>query len=134
MDRKIGGITLRELLGVAILALLLVAGLLSAWYLSRQITSMASTVEDGSWLALSGQWENAKELAGSVRQDWEKGWRFRAAFTDHTYLEEIDGLFRDLTVYSAAGERTDFARTCALLAERLEAIAASARLSWWNVL
>lgn len=134
MDRKIRGITLRELLGVAILALLLVAGLLSAWYLNRQITSMASTVEDSSWLALSGQWENAKELIGASRQDWEKGWRFRAAFADHTYLEEIDGLFRELTVYSAAGERTEFARVCALLAERLEAIASSARLSWWNVL
>ena len=134
MDRKIGGITLRELLGVAILALLLVAGLLSAWYLNRQITSMASTVEDSSWLALSGQWDNAKELTSSARQDWEKGWRFRAVFSDHTYLEEIDGLFRELTVYSAAGERTDFARACALLAERLEAMASSARLSWWNVL
>ena len=134
MDRKIGGITLRELLGVAILALLLVVGLLSAWYLNRQLTSMATTAEDSSWLALSGQWENAKELIGSSRQDWEKEWRFRAVFADHTYLEEIDGLFQELTVYSAAGERTEFARTCALLAERLEAIASSARLSWWNVL
>ena len=134
MDRKIRGITLRELLGVAILALLLVAGLLSAWYLNRQMESMASTAEDSSWLALSGQWENAREQIGVARQDWEKGWRFRAAFADHTYLEEIDGLFQELTVYSAAGERTEFARICVLLAERLEAIAFSARLSWWNVL
>lgn len=134
MDRKIGGITVRELLGMGLLALLLMSGLLSAWYLSRQPDEMASAMEDSTWLVLSGQWENAKELAVSVRQDWEKNWRFRAAFADHTHLDEINGLFREMTIYGAAGEQTEFARICALLSEKLEALASSARLSWWNVL
>lgn len=134
MDRKIGGMTVRELLGMGLLAVLLLSGILSAWFLSRQPEEMASAMEDGVWFALSGQWENAKNLAASVRQDWEKGWRFRAVFADHTHLEEIDALFRELTVYEAAGEQTDFARICALLSEKLKAMASSARLSWWNVL
>lgn len=134
MDRKSRGMIPRELLGLAILAALLLAGLLSSWHLNRQHRAMANAMEDSTWLALSGQWENAKESASAARQNWEKGWRFRAAFADHGPMEEIDGLFRELTVYSAAGERTEFSRTCTLLAEKLEAMASSARLSWWNVL
>ena len=134
MDRKIGGVTLRELLGVGILAALLILGFLCSWYLSRQPDEMSSAMDDACWLALSGQWKNARDLSASTRQSWEKGWRFRAAFADHTYLEEIDGLFQELTVYAAAGEQTDFARTCALLAEKLKALASSACFSWWNVL
>ena len=134
MDRKIGAMTLRELLGVGILVGLLLCGLWSAWYINRQHSTMATVMENSSWLALSGQWENAKELAVSVRQDWEKGWRYRAAFADHAHLEEIDTLFRELTVHSAAGEHTDFARICAVLTEKLKALAASQQFSWWNVL
>ena len=134
MDRQIGGITLRELLGAGLLVLLLLLGLLSAWYLNRQSSAMAAALEDSTWLALSGQWENAKEMSASVRQDWEKGWRLRAAFADHANLEEIDGLFREMMIYGAADERTEFSRTCALLAEKLKAMADSARFSWWNVL
>ena len=134
MDRKIRGMTARELMGLGILAALLIAGLLSAWNQNRQHRAMANVMEDSTWLALSGQWENAKESASAARQNWEKGWRFRAAFADHGPIEEIDSLFRELTVYSAAGERTEFSRTCTLLAEKLEAMASSARLSWWNVL
>ena len=134
MDRQIGGITLRELLGAGLLVLLLLLGLLSAWYLNRQSSAMAAALEDSSWLALSGQWENAKEMSASVRQDWEKGWRLRAAFADHANLEEIDGLFREMMIYGAADERTEFSRTSALLAEKMKAMADSARFSWWNVL
>ena len=134
MGRKIGGITLRELLGMGLLTGLLLAGLLSAWYLSRQHTAMSSAMEECTWLALSGQWENGKEKAEAVRQTWEKSWIIFAAFSDHGPMEEIDALFRELAVYGAAGERTDFARTCAVLTDKLEAMASSARFSWWNVL
>lgn len=133
MDRK-RGITGRELAGPVILVMLLLAGMLSAWYLNRQHTAMAEAMEDSSWMALSGQWENAGELAMSVRQDWEKDWRLRAVMTDHSPMEEIDTLFRELTVYEAAGERTEFARSCAVLAEKLKSIASSGGFSWWNVL
>lgn len=134
MDRQIGGMTLRELLGAGLLVILLLAGLLSAWYLNRQSSAMAAALEDSTWMALSGQWESAKEMSASARRDWEKGWRIRAAFADHANLEEIDGLFRETVIYAAAGERTEFSRTCALLVEKLRAMADSARFSWWNVL
>ena len=133
MDRK-RGINGRELAGPAILVLLLLAGMLAAWYLNRHHTAMAEKMEDSSWMALSGQWENAGELAMSVRRDWEKGWRLRAVVTDHSPMEEIDSLFWELTVYEAAGERMEFARICSILAEKLRSIAAAGGFSWWNVL
>lgn len=133
MDRK-RGVNLRELFGAVILVLLLLAGMLSAWYMDRQHRAMAEAMEESSWMALSGQWANAGEKAMSVRRDWEKGWRIRAALADHAPMEEIDSLFRELTVYEAAGERTDFAQVCAVLAEKLKSIASSGGFSWWNVL
>lgn len=134
MDRKIGKLTLRELTGFVLLALLLTAGLLSAWLLDRQQQEIGKTLEDSLWLALSGQWENARNTADSAREIWEDRWQLWAVFADHSPMEEIDSLFSELTVYGAAGERTDFARTCAILARKMEAMGAAHRLRWWNVL
>ena len=134
MDRKIGGLTLRELTGFALLVALLLGGLFSSWDMSRRHDGIARTLEEGTWLALSGQWENARNAAEKARQEWGRGRHHRAAFADHTPLEEIDGLFAELMVYAAVGERAEFARTCAALEERLDALGDAHRASWWNIL
>lgn len=134
MDRKVGAVSVRELTGAALLLLLLLAGLLSSWYMGRQHGELAKTLEDSAWLALSGQWENARKTADDARKTWEKGWNFRAVFGDHTPIEEIEDLFGELTIYGAAGERTEFARVCAALSSRMKAMGDAHQLSWWNVL
>ena len=134
MDRKIRGLTLRELTGFALLVALLLAGLLSSWVMGRRHSEMARILEDGTWMALSGQWENARNAAQEAKQEWERGRRFQAAIDDQTRLEEIDGLFAQLTVCAAAGERTEFARTCAFLEQKLEALSDTHRIGWWNIL
>lgn len=134
MDRKIGGLTLRELTGFALLALLLLGGLLTAWDMSRQHETLSVMLEDSAWLALTGQWENARKTAQDAKSDWERRRNLRAALADHTPLEEIDGLFAEMTIFAASEERTEFARTCAALARRLEALADSHKASWWNIL
>lgn len=134
MDWKIGGLTLRELTGFALLVALLLAGLLSSWVMGRQHSGIARALEDSTWLALSGQWENARNAAQEAKQEWERGRRCQAAIVDQTRLEEIDSLFAELTVYAAAGERTEFARTCAALEQRLEALGDNHRAGWWNIL
>lgn len=134
MDRKIGGLTLRELTGFTLLVLLLLLGLLTAWSMSRQHEKISSMLEESAWLALSGQWQNARKTAETAKADWERRRDFRAALADHTPLEEIDGLFAEMTIFAASEERTEFARTCAALARRMEAMADSHRASWWNIL
>lgn len=134
MDRKVGVLTMREMTAFLLLTVLFLGGLLSSWYMGRLHTDISRELEDSAWLALSGQWENAREKAGGSREAWEKNRHLRAALGNHTPMEEIDDLFTELTIYGAAGERTEFARTCAAIASRVAAMGNAQRLNWWNVL
>ena len=134
MDRKIAGLTLRELTAFGLLLVLLLSGLLSSWYMDRKHRTISRELEQSSWMALSGQWSDARERARVATTDWEKNRQLRAALADHTPMEEIDDLFEELNIYAAAGERTEFARCCAALSVRIRAVAEAHRLTWWNVL
>lgn len=134
MDRKIGGLTLREWTGFALLLVLLLAGLLSSWYMDRHHRAISRELEQCSWLALSGQWSDAREKAQSAKTAWDRNRDLRAALGDQTPMEEIDDLFGEVTVFAAAGERTEFARCCAALSRRVQAMGDAHRLTWWNVM
>lgn len=134
MDRKIGVMTLREFAGLLLLLLLLLTGLLLSWYMGRQHTEISRGLEDSAWYALSGEWEKARDTVDSAREQWEQGWNLWAAFADHSPMEEIDALFAALRIYAAAGERTEFAHTCAALSRHVAAMGSAHQLSWWNVL
>lgn len=134
MDRKVGILTLRELTAVFLLVSLLLAGLLTGWYMGRQHRQISSELEDCAWLALSGQWENAGKKAEAAKESWESSWKIRAALSDHTPMEEVDDLFGELTACSASGERSEFARVCMALASRITALEQAHKLTWWNVL
>lgn len=134
MDRKIGALTLREATGIVLLLVLLAGGLLSGWYMGRQHEDISKKLEDSAWLALSGQISNARKAADAARAQWEKGRSLRAVLGDHTPMEEIDDLFAELKIYGAAGERTEFARTCSALSSRMAAMGNAYKLSWWNIL
>ena len=132
MDRKI--ITGRELTGIVLLVLLLVAGLLISRYMGHRQEKIAGLLEDSAWMALSGQWSDARKTGEEARQQWEAQWDLRAVLGDHTPMEEIDDLFARMRISAAAGERADFARDCAALAGRIRAVGNAQRLSWQNVL
>ena len=134
MDRKIGGLTLRELTAFGLLLALLLLGLLTSWYMDRQHRTISRELEESGWMALSGQWSNARERAQAATAAWEKNRQLRSALADHTPMEEIDDLFEELNIYAAAGERTEFARCCAALSVRIQAVGEAHRLTWWNVL
>lgn len=134
MDRKIGALTLREAAGILLLLVLLLEGLLSGWYMGRQHREISQKLEDSAWLALTGQMSNAREEADAARAQWEKGRSLRAVLGDRTPMEEIDDLFAELRIYGAAGEKTEFARTCSALSSRVKAVGEAHTLHWWNVL
>ena len=134
MDRKVGNLTAREVMGLSLLVGLLLAGLLSGWYMGRQHRQISRELEDSAWLALSGQWENARKKAEGAKEEWERSRKIRAALSDHTPMEEIDDLFGELIVFGAAGEQTEFARACMSLSGRVTAMGNAHTLSWWNVL
>ncbi len=134
MDRKIGILTLRELTGLFLLVGLLLAGLLMSWCVGKQQEELARALSDSSWMALSGQVENARKQAETVRKRWEKRWRLLAAVEDHGPMEDIDSLFEELMVYGARGDQTEVARLCALLARKMEALGNTQKFIWWNVM
>ena len=134
MDRKIGVLTLREVTAIGLLLVLLLLGLLSGWYLERQHRQLSRQLEDSAWLALSGQMSNARQEVQTAQAKWEKGRSLLAVLGDHTPMEDIDDLFAELQICGAAGEGTEFARICSILASRMEAMENACKLSWWNIL
>lgn len=134
MDRKIGALTLREMTGLALLVVLLLAGLLSGWYMEQQHREISRQLDSSAWLALSGQLSNARETANAACTEWEAGRKIRSVLADQTPMEEIDDLFAQLRIYGAAGDGTEFARTCSALCSRMAAMGNAHALSWWNIL
>lgn len=134
MDRKIGKLTARELMGFVLLGVLVVSGLLASRCLERRFGEAAGTMEECVWLALSGQLENARKTADSAAAHWEQHRTLQAVLGDHTAVEEIDDLFSELKICGISGDGTEFARLCSVLAQKLENLGSSHRLSWANVL
>ena len=133
MDRK-RGMRLRDLAGPVLLLVLLLAGLVGSWYPSRQQEAVSRQLEDCQWLALSGQWQQAKDGAKQAGTDWDSRRSLWAALNDHRPMEEIDTLFGQLSAAANAGERWEFARCCAELSRRINTMAEGQKLRWWNVL
>ena len=133
MDRK-RGMKLRDLAGLALLLVLLLAGLLGSWQPGRQQEAVARQLEDCQWLALSGQWQQAREGVKQAEEDWDSRRKLWAALEDHRPMEEIDALFGRLSAAASAGEREEFAQTCGELARRIRTLAQGQQLHWWNVL
>lgn len=133
MDRK-RGLKLRDLAGPVLLLVLLLAGLLGSWQPARQQEAVARQLEDCQWLALSGQWQKAREGAQQAETDWNSRRVLWAALDDHRPMEDIDALFGRLSAAAAAGERTEFAMLCGELSRRIHTLAESQKLHWWNVL
>ena len=133
MDWK-RGMKLQDLAGPVLLLVLLLAGLLGSWYPSRQQETVARQLEDSQWLALSGQWQQAREQAQQAESDWDSRRKLWAALNDHRPMDEIDALFGQLKAWAAAGNREEFAQTCGELARRIHTMSQGQQLHWWNVL
>ena len=119
---------------LALLLVLLLGGLLSARYMGQHHREISRQLDSSAWLALSGEFANARVEADAARVQWEKGRPLRAVLGDHTPMEEIDDLFAELHIYGAAGETVEFARICNALSSRVAAMGMAHQLSWWNVL
>ena len=121
-------------LGVGILALFLILSLWCGVAMGGLHTDLADRMEEASQAALSGDMDNATSRAEQVKKDWEDHWRGTAALADHAPMDEIDGLFAQLTAYGQAGQAEDFAACGARLSRLLEAVGEAHVPVWWNLL
>ena len=132
MDRK--GSLIREVLGFVLLAVLLLAGLLSAWEMSTTHYSISRQVEEAAWFALAEDWEAARTAAAGAESRWQEHRNLSSLLADHTPMEQIDALFARVGLYSAARDTAEFAAACAELSRYVKAMGDAHRLSWQNLL
>lgn len=118
---------------VAVLAVLLVLGIVSTIVMEQVHGELSEALEQAALLSES-DWETANALADSARAKWEKSSHLIAALADHEPLEELDGLFAELAVYQRHADRRCFAAVCVRIASLAEMLQESHSPYWWNLL
>lgn len=121
------------LLGLALLAVLFALCLGISAYAKTAGAPIAETLEEAARLSLSGDFAGGVALARQAYEQWEAGWHSVAAFSDHSPMDDIDGLFAQLKAYAQAGFKEDFAALCKRISQLINAIGEAQQPSWWNV-
>lgn len=121
-------------IGLFILAALLGGSIAIHWTLHKIFSPIVADLERASVAALKEDWATAQDLVQHAAVRWEKFHRLTAAFADHTPMDEVDGLFRELRIYAGMRENPHFSATCAHLSFMANSIAESHRLTWQNLL
>lgn len=121
-------------LGVGLMAVLLALGLWNAAAMEDLHDPISRTLEEAAQQTLSGNTQSGIALARQARGRWAGNWRRTASVSDHTPMDEIDGLFAQLEVYAKSEKPTEFAAYCAQLAARIDAVGDAHQFTWWNLL
>ena len=121
-------------LGVGLLVALLTLSVWTASSMEDLHGPISQTLELAAEQSLSGDLEGGVLLARKAKARWDGNWRRTAAVSDHTPMDEIDGLFAQMESYAAAGRAVEFSAHCARLAERIEAVGDAHKFTWWNLL
>lgn len=121
-------------IGLGLLLSILAVGLWTTGEMGRIHTAISESLIQSAQAAQDGQWSEADEFAAKAVEKWKDSWHFSAALTDHTVLDEIDGLFAETEVYRKNRNAVAYAASCARLAEQIHAVQEGHELSWWNLL
>ena len=124
----------RSWIGIGLLTVLLVLGIWVAKVMENNHMPGGAQLRQAAELAQAGEWEAAEALTRRARRNWEGTWKLTASVADHQPMDQIDGLFAELRVYAATGDKVAYSGTCAHLAELLEAMGNAHNFTWWNLL
>ena len=124
----------RSWIGLGLLVILLVLGLMSTRAMKKIHAPVAQQLTRAAEDTREGSRERGRLNFQAAKETWQAWENFRACFSDHTPVEEIDALFAQLEIYCAAREDTAFAAGCMELAEKVRAIGDAHGLVWWNIL
>lgn len=124
----------RTWLGAGILVLLLIAGLAVQKEMDRAHIPASEKLSLAETAALRGDWETAHSLAQEAKAMWDAAQQLTAAVADHSAMEEVDMLFREMQTYAASGDREHFAACCARLSRLTRAVGEAHRLTLQNLL
>lgn len=124
----------RSWIGLGLLFVLLAGALGTTVFMDRIHQPVASGLRQAAQEALLGQWDQADNLSRQALAQWEKWNHFRACFSDHSPMEEIDAGLEEMKVYLSAREEVAFAASCGELARKVDAMGEAHGLLWWNLL
>ena len=121
-------------IGLGLLLGILAVGLWTTVKMGRIHTSISENLICSAQAVQNGNWSEADEYADKAGEAWRNSWHFSAALTDHTVLDEIDGIFAETEVYRKNRNELAYAASCAKLAQQIDAVQEGHKLSWWNLL
>ena len=121
-------------IGLTVLSVLLLAGWTSAYFMERCHGPICKDLSLAVQAAAQDDWPKAEALSASAQAQWQRCRDFTAIFADHTVLEEVDSLFAEVAIYTAARENIPFAAACARLSELAKAVSESHSPIWQNLL
>lgn len=124
----------RTAFGIALLAVLLAGGIASAVGLTGHNSAISAQLNAAADQAMAGDLSGAMDTAQVAQEDWEKGWKISAAFTDHNPLEQINIGFDRLHLHGEARDPVAYALVCRELAGQIEALGDAHGTQWWNIL
>lgn len=121
-------------LGVALMAVLLVSGFWVGTFMNSTGTAIAGTLDSAAEAALSGDWQAADDWVKDAHTKWDELWHKVASVADHAPMDEIDSLFAQLKIYTAAQDRWEFAAYCQRISQLVLAVGEAHSFNWWNLL
>ena len=119
--------------GAVLLAVLLLLGLGSDALMKQTHHPISNDLLRASELALEGNWKSAENFTAAARREWDKKQLLTAMFSDHTPMDQIEGMFAQLEVFAGTGDAVSYSSTCRYLASRLEALGRSHSFNFQNL-
>ena len=109
--------------------LLLFLGIGSGFVMERNQSAQAEKLNRAAHLAADGDWAAARTLVADARQQWDRKQLLLSALCSQEPLDEVEGLFSQLEVFSDARSATSFSSTCVYLACQLASLGENHGLS-----
>lgn len=120
--------------GLGILALVLAVGIAAMLFMGHIHGNICDDLEKAIDLAAESRLEDAGAYIRAAQKRWEDQRHLVASLAEHTDMDEVDGLFRQLESYQQLQDARACAAICAELAFRVEALGESHDINWWNIL
>ena len=119
--------------GVVLLILMLVLGLISSTFMKETWLKQSENLNRAAILASDGDWVNARNLLAEAQAEWAEKQLLLAVLCQHEPIEQIDGLFAQLEVFSESRRTASFSSTCVFLSKLIDSLGRSHNLNLKNL-